>query len=49
MQMQIVFTPHQGNVSSVDYYRKPQPIKMQKYGAQFQWLHLQTTPTPKAQ
>ena len=27
---------------------KLQPIEMQIYGAQFQWMHLQSTPIPKA-
>lgn len=49
--MQTVFIPHQGNISSQRrlLQEKPQPIKLQRCGAQFQWLHLQTTPTSKAQ
>lgn len=27
--------------------KKPQPVKMQTYGTQFQWIYLKDTPTPR--
>lgn len=32
-----------------EHFRRPQPTKVESCEAQPQWVHLQNTPTPKAQ